>query len=454
MSPPVCSSSPTRGLLVATLVLAVAALGRPLLAQNDGDLDSRYDIDGVARVDADLTADGDPVAVACGPDGTCYTVVTHLGDFRAFRFSRTGVFVTTGGAAFQLGGSNRDQPYAAAVQADGKLVLAGSAEDSATVGNSLQVAIARLDPAGGNLLPDSSFSGDGRQNVNFVGDAWGYAVAIAPDQKIVVAGCYQTGSAAGLDILVLRFDSTGTLDPSFDGNGIRTFGFDEGSGNNDCANAVAVQSDGKIAVAGYAQFGDTDHDFAVARLDINGALDGSFSGDGKVTVAFDLGSSNHDAASAVAIDHLGRIVAAGAAYGNTPHVALTRLTAAGALDSSFGTLAGLFSVEGVPAMAVAIAPPPSNRILYFDGNGIAALTRTGHVDTSFSGDGYVPYDDPATLDEFPTAMTFFAGMPVLTGTSATNTDPFYNFVVARYFMRQIFGDDFESGSTNGWWWHG
>ena len=73
------------------------------------------------------------------------------------------------------------------------------------------------------------------------------------------------------------------------------------------ANAVAVQTDGKIVAAGTALRG-TDYDFALARYNSDGSLDTSFDGDGKVTTAIGAG---HDGATAVAVQADGKIVAAG-----------------------------------------------------------------------------------------------------------------------------------------------
>ena len=117
---------------------------------------------------------------------------------------------------------------------------------------------------------------------------------------------------------------------SFSGDGIVTTDF---AGQPDQANAVAVQPDGKIVVAGQATTGGStlaDGDFALARYNTDGTPDMSFDGDGLVLT--DLGTTA-DVARAVAIRPDGRIVVAGTADGD---VALVRYTDKGEVDESFG----------------------------------------------------------------------------------------------------------------------
>ncbi|MEO8275786.1 MAG: hypothetical protein ABI639_06170 [Thermoanaerobaculia bacterium] len=445
-----------RILLLSTLLALVLPRGSHALPPSDGDLDLRYGVDGFGRLEVSRSDYSFPNAVACRKDGFCFlaaTVGLANQDFSIFRTNAQAVFDNGAAVAFDLGGNDNDQPIGVALQADGSCLAVGVATDSATAGNTTQAAIARVTPDA-NL--DVSFSGDGRDNVNFVGTATSVAVATTPDNKIVVAGCYQTGGANGTDIFVLRYTSAGLLDNSFDGNGIKTFGFDLGGAKNECAYALAIESNGNIVVAGYASISSSDSDFAVARLlGTNGALDPAFSGDGKTTVFFDLGGVV-DAAHAVAIDRFGRIVVAGVAVdaSHSSHTAIARLAPDGSLPTApgnFGTN-GRFvgAADSEEAFGVAIAPPPSNRIYYATFNGFGALTGTGAVDPSFSGDGLVPFDDPlpGVTSQSPWAMSFAGGMVTLAGGSSVGALD-YN-VIARYWIQQIFGDDFESASLNAW----
>jgi uncharacterized delta-60 repeat protein len=114
--------------------------------------------------------------------------------------------------------------------------------------------------------------------------------------------CEYTGSFA-----VVRYKPNGHLDGSFDGDGIVITDFDS---DDDAAGAVAIQADGRIVTAGYAGYDGLTSRFALARYDPSGALDTTFSGDGKVTTRFGTGFG---AVSGLAIQTDGRIVAAGRA---------------------------------------------------------------------------------------------------------------------------------------------
>ena len=102
----------------------------------------------------------------------------------------------------------------------------------------------------------------------------------------------------------MRYNTDGSLDTSFDSDGKVTTAI--GSGN-DYACSVAIQSDGKIVVAGYSDNGSND-DFALVRYNTDGSLDTTFDSDGKVTTAI---GSGDDQAFSVAIQSDGKIVAAG-----------------------------------------------------------------------------------------------------------------------------------------------
>jgi uncharacterized delta-60 repeat protein len=159
-------------------------------------------------------------------------------------------------------------------------------------------ALARYNP-NGSL--DPTFSGDGKQTTNFGRFDGAGAMAIQPDGKIVAAG----GALDG-DFGLARYKPNGALDPTFSGDGMQTTDF---GGGFDGARGVALQGDGKIVAAGCACPNDVNaRDFALARYNPNGALDPTFSGDGKLTT--DFGASD-DAADAVALQTDGKIVAVG-----------------------------------------------------------------------------------------------------------------------------------------------
>jgi uncharacterized delta-60 repeat protein len=178
-----------------------------------------------------------------------------------------------------------------AVQSDGKIVVTGAGID--------YWALARYN-ADASL--DTSFDGDGTVTTAadgtfpFFGD-----VALQHDGKIIVAGAYTFSNPS---FAVARYNPDGTLDASFDGDGWVTTRMGT---TNDFPHGVVVQNNGKIVVAGRANFNPSSWDFVVVRYNTNGTLDSTFDGDGKVTTDFGAG----DEAYGMALQNDGRIIVAG-----------------------------------------------------------------------------------------------------------------------------------------------
>jgi uncharacterized delta-60 repeat protein/uncharacterized repeat protein (TIGR01451 family) len=247
-------------------------------------------------------------------------------------------FGSGGVTSVDVGGS--DFSTDVAVQSDGRIVVVGYTnvppEDRA-------FAIARFD-ADGN--PDTTFSSDGvdvRDLTAF--DDLAQAVVIQPDQKIVVAGFTGPGGFMAL----LRYNTNGTLDGTFDGDGIaqaQTVG-----GLDDRLYDVALQPDGKIVAVG-AELNPAS-DAIVSRWNTDGTLDATFGTGGIVKI--DQGGI--DGAFAVALQADGRIVTAGSSS-NVTRFALSRLLTGGTLDTSFGTggtvSTDLGGSDGAQALGVAI----------------------------------------------------------------------------------------------------
>lgn len=283
-----------------------------------------------------------------------------------------------------FGNNLEDRAYAVAAQADGKTVVAGYS----VVAGKYQVALARYTVAG---ALDTSFGSGGRVLTDAGPDHdQAYAVAIQPDDKIVVAG-WTYGTS--FDFLVVRYTATGALDGSFGTGGVVTIPI---SGDTDIANSLALQSDGKILVAGYASIAGSQ-DFAVVRLTDTGALDTSFSDDGIATV--NMGSSA-EYAGAVAVQSDGKIILVGGSTltGGSYDFALARLTVSGALDVTFGT-AGRVTTSLVAGSdyAGSVIIQTTGEIIAAGGaiNGgsedfaLVRYTSTGALDTSFGTGGIV-----------------------------------------------------------------
>lgn len=130
---------------------------------------------------------------------------------------------------------------------------------------------------------DTSFGTGGKVVTSFNSGAdKAYGVALQSDGKIVVAG-YSYSSIYGNDFACARYNTNGSLDTTFGINGMKTYDLQVGS--DDKAYSVDIQLDGKIVLAGYSDDG-SDKAGAVIRLNTDGTLDTSFSSDGKVFTNF------------------------------------------------------------------------------------------------------------------------------------------------------------------------
>ena len=268
--------------------------------------------------------------------GYSYNAAT-IDDFSVARFKANGkpdkTFAGDGGRLIDFAGGP-DLANGLAIQPNGKIVIVGSSYQGATTGTDL--AVARL-KANGNL--DKSFSGDGLQTTDFgngaAADA-GETVAIQPDGRLVVVGWSDQGGSTGTDYALARFKPNGKLDKSFSGDGRTTLDF-AGVMGLDIGRSVAVQHSGKIVVGGQAtEIVASGSEFGIARFKANGKPDKSFSGDGRTTVDFNNDSAG-DTAYGMAIQGDGRIVLAGATgmVAGYDRFAVARLKPQGAVDHSF-----------------------------------------------------------------------------------------------------------------------
>ena len=356
-----------------------------------GDLDTTFSTDGTQRTDF-LTGESQAAAVVRQQDGKIVAVGLNFADgpsdFAVARYNADGSpdtsFSGDGRQVTDIGGTGDDRANGVALQADGKIVVVGAAADD--------FAVARYN-SNGSL--DTSFSGDGKQTTDLGGVVTGdgaNGVAIQANGKIVAVGVAgATSHASPNDFGLVRYNPNGSLDTTFSGDGKQRtdFGFE-----SDEARGVAIQGDGKIVAVGgegVEEFGD----FALARYNPNGSLDTSFSGDGKQTTDF----GGFDNANAVALDSDGRIVAAGSAsVGTGRDFALARYNANGSLDTSFSgdgkqttDFGSLDGAQGVAIQAdgkiVAVGATGAVATAVHSEFALARYNPNGSLDPSFSGDG-------------------------------------------------------------------
>jgi uncharacterized delta-60 repeat protein len=377
-----------------------------------GDLDLTFGAGGVVTTPFGQVSDRGR-AVAVQADGKIVVAGTASSDFAVLRYNPDGSldpsFSADGKAFADLGAS--DTAKALAVQADGKIVVAGWSE-SPPRGDNTVIALARFLPDGSL---DPTFDGDGKLTTNFgTPYAIGSDVALQADGKIVVAGEVRWPDYHNT-FGVVRYNPDGSLDTSFDGDGRVTTDFGHGS----FANAVALQADDKIVVAGDAGDGSKP-DFALARYNPDGSLDPTFDADGMVTTP--VGSSL-SAAWDVVVQADGRIVAAGSAASATDpyNLGLARYNPDGSLDPSFGAGGTVMTdIAGYGDFFDGIALQGDKVVIAAHGYtgtswDFAALRYNpdGSLDPTFNGDGKVTTDIAGLETDFAAGLAIQADGKVL-----------------------------------------
>ena len=176
---------------------------------------------------------------------------------------------------------------------------------------------------------DSTYGTSGKNSVSLGGTDNVYGSFLQSDGKMIVVGGARPGSPE--DFGVARFNANGSLDTGFGVNGIYTLGITPTQ--TDRATGVGVQSDGKIIVGGYTRFASGNDNFAVIRLTAAGVLDTSFGSSGITQIDF---AGKSDRAFSLKVMSDDRIVMAGwsSLDGFDLNFAVVRLTSAGALDAT------------------------------------------------------------------------------------------------------------------------
>jgi uncharacterized delta-60 repeat protein len=278
---------------------------------------------------------------------------------------------------------------------------------------------------------DTSFDGDGKVVVNAGNDDEGFGVAIQADGKIVVVGT--TYSGLDDDFLVLRLNADGSPDTGFGVNGIVSTDITGG----DEASDVVIKNNGKIVVAGSTYDSDTfKSGFAVVRYNSDGTLDPNFDTDGKVTTV--IGGSSR--AFAVTLQADGKVVLGGRSDGASA-LALARYSNNGSLDTTFDTDGIVTTPTAGQATAIAdLAIQVDGKILGVSraegmfGPELAVwrYNTNGSLDTGFDSDGIASV--PVMAEVFGYAIAIQADGKIVAVGESYNFEPLEsnNFLVARF----------------------
>jgi len=262
-----------------------------------------------------------------------------------------------------------DDARAVVVQPDGKIVVAGRADQ--TDGTTGSFGLARFNRDG---TLDTTFGPGGTVRTPFGQDGEIQALALQKDDKIVAAGTTTSGGSA---FALARYRSNGSLDISFGDGGLVTTGFTWGE-----AHGVVIQPDGKIVVAGR-----TLGKFALARYRPDGSLDASFGSGGRV-----VSIEGQMGATSLVRQPDGKLIAAGGLYFDSRwQFGLVRFNTDGSLDGTFGS-------DGIASAAVGdVWAQPNAMALQSDGKIVAA--GVGEDTNGNLEWGAARWDRDGTLDQ-------------------------------------------------------
>ena len=408
---------------ISTPVLAFLALilfGATNIKAAPGDLDPTFSGDGKLTDWA-----GYATGVVIQPDGKI--VVAFGPDFSVARYNPDGsrdVSFGDNGRATTTFGSEYALAIGIAIQLDGKIVVAGYVCPCDDWGNAA-FAVARFNPDGSL---DLSFDGDGKVTTAIGGRTTGYSVTVQPDNKIIVAGwSWEAAPPYVKDhFAVARYNPDGSLDTTFGGDGTVTTSICANC--NDEAFSVAVQPDGKIVAVGGGFDGTSNSKFEAVRYNANGSLDTTFDSDGIVTTSFGVGQvANAVAIQGDGKIVFGGVVLGP----SSPEFALARYNSNGSLDTTFDFDGKVTTPMGFGGGVSSIAIQSDEKIIAFgsssggfDGNyedfTIARYKHDGSLDSTYGNGGIASVDFDST-NEAPFGMALDnVGRSVVVGQSGQN----------------------------------
>ncbi|MCW4470706.1 T9SS type A sorting domain-containing protein [Flavobacterium sp. MFBS3-15] len=371
-------------------------------AQNPGSLDTSFGTGGKVVTSINTGADK-AYSTALQSDGKILVAgLTTSGatgkDFAIVRYNADGSldanFGTNGIVTTDLQGGSDDVAYSMALQADGKIILAGYSDD----GSQKKAALVRYTSTG---AVDTDFGTNGKVYTSFEG-------TLASEIKVIkihtatgnlVVGGNAAVSSTKAKPVVARYTAAGMLDTNFNTTGIKPLWLS----TNDqqylmTIEDIAVQTNGKISAVGWLDFPSLpwDSDYRLYRINSNGSMDTTFSTDGENTLN---GTFNgHDRAYGLVLKDDNSMVVAGGGYVTDLNYSMTlfEMTPAGAA-------AGTSSQENIAyaelndAIAYDVEFDVNGKFVMAGSNGMAtaktfAISRVNAdytIDNSFDTDGKV-----------------------------------------------------------------
>jgi uncharacterized delta-60 repeat protein len=432
------------------LCLALSAFVPPLLFAQAGSLDGDFDGDGRVTT-AILSGDNKANCLAVQPNGYIVaagsTISSGAGastNYALVRYRPDGsldnTFSLNGKADFGIATAAADDAEAIAILPNGKILVAGNS----AVGNETGFSALLLNSNGTSF--DVSFGTNGKlllENEDF----FFKDMVIQPDGKIVAVGNGSNGQNS--DFKVIRLNADGSFDNTFSGDG-RVL-IPVATNAIDFAEEVALQADGKIVIAGKSVSSGV-RSIGLARLNPNGSLDNTFSFDGKLTTLVDVTTDGN----AVLIQSDGKIVVAGQSADNlggiSKDMVLVRYQTDGTLDPTFSTDGKVTITLVGDDLGLDVLQQSDGKLLLIGSSGayngvtVVRLLPNGTYDSSFGLAGFTIADFAVFVTPSEAAFTPNNRL-VVAGSTSSGVDGPADFALAQFLLGLIVGVE-DLGQSN------
>lgn len=420
-------------------VIVTFFLSVPNVFSQDGTIDNTFGDNGIVRfginahnVSIESTAlQADGKLVVCG---YAFNVTNYSSDFILARFNTDGSFDNTFGnsgiVVTNIGTSESLSDLA--IQADGKIVVGGNYPESSS-----DFVVARYN-TNGNL--DDTFGDNGTVMTNFGGNDQCNSIAIQEDGKIVASGFSLVNG--DVKVAVVRYLDNGSMDYSFDQDGKTVI---DASDYSDYSHDMILQGDGKIILTG-TKSNSANEDCLTVRLNSDGSIDNTFNADGVVWTDF-AGTSNYGEAIAVQAD--GKVLSAGHHYNSGDFTLVrytvngnldTSFDTDGKKLIDFGsdTVVKAYSVALQVDGKILLAGNTNNNL---NGNSdlvLARLNSDGSLDSTFSGDGKL-VTAIGIGNDFTRSMILQSDGKIITAGSTLNSNGTFDALIVRFNNQDFTG---------------
>ena len=328
------------------------------------------------------------------------------------------------------------------VQNNGRIILGGSsATTSPFGGGELQVSITRLL---NNGIIDSTFGNNGKFEFNpFPDRCSGLTMALQSDGKIIVAGGYYS-TTLGSAIYAMRITSDGALDLSFGNNGIFMYVYPPNTTN--VITCCAIQPDDKILLGVYTSLGSpSNFVFGLIRLTSIGSFDPDFAGNGFVKT--DIPMQPIDVPNALKIQADGKILLGGKTKNNNL-MAIYRYNTNGTLDSSFAEhVIDTLNISLDDDIINDLIVLQDGKILLVGSTAsnacVIRLNSNGTIDHTFNSDGIITFGN--SMGEYFIKAILMTPTKLLAGGMIKDGNQYFQLGVAAYDFNLFSGIEDAGG---------